>query len=287
MMPRLEQAASFPKQTRLTAVGPAIWGGLLLSLVASGCSRLTFVRPDTSRKGSTEVTRPVEVRQDPPGRQSAMVATRRAEYLLSTGETAKAREEAAKAVKLDPRSADAHTLMALALDRLGKADQAGGHYRKATELAPTQGGVANNYGTWLCANKRETEALGWFERALNTPGYATPAMALANLGACSLQAGKRPQGETYLRQAIELDPANPVALGALAEVEFAAGRYMSARAFSERRLAAAPAEAKVLLLASQIEEKLGDAAAAARYVRRLRAEFPDAGGSGAGEDGKP
>jgi type IV pilus assembly protein PilF len=31
-----------------------------------------------------------------------------------------------------------------------------------------------------------------------------------------------------------------------------------------------------LLLASQIEEKLGDRAAAARYVARLKMEFPDA-----------
>lgn len=286
-MPRPELAALFLKRPRQPGAGPAIWIVVLLGVMVSGCSRLTFVRPDTSHKGSTEITRPVDVRQDSPGHQSAMVATRRAEHLLATGETAKAKEEAAKAVKLDPRSADAHTLLALALDRLGKADQAGDHYRKATELAPTQGGVANNYGTWLCANRREAEALNWFERALNSPGYPTPAMALANLGACSWRVGQRPQGEMYLRRAIELDPANPVALGVLAEVEFAAGQYLSARAFSERRLAAAPADAKVLLLASQIEEKLGDAAAAARYVRRLRAEFPAARGSETGVDGRP
>jgi type IV pilus assembly protein PilF len=46
-------------------------------------------------------------------------------------------------------------------------------------------------------------------------------------------------------------------------------------AFTERRLAAAPANAAVLQLAAGIEEKLGDKAAASRYVQRLRAEFPD------------
>lgn len=286
-MPRPELAASLLQKRRQPTACPAIWVVVLLALLGSGCSRLTFVRPDTSHKGSTEVTRPVVVRQDLPGHQASIVSTRRAEHLLATGETAKAKDEAAKAVKLDPRSADAQTLLALALDRLGKTDQAGEHYRKATELAPTQGGVANNYGTWLCANQREAEALTWFERALNSPGYPTPAMALANLGACSWRIGQRVEGEIYLRRAIELDPANPVALGLLAEIEFGAGKYMSARAFSERRLAAAPADAKVLLLASQIEEKLGDAAAAARYVRRLKTEFPDTKGSGTGEDGRP
>jgi type IV pilus assembly protein PilF len=69
---------------------------------------------------------------------------------------------------------------------------------------------------------------------------------------------------------------NPVALTALARREFGAGNAFEARAFSERRLAAAPADPKALLLASQIEQKLGDSAAAARYVSRLKAEFPDA-----------
>src|SRR3546814_8916261 len=64
---------------------------------------------------------------------------------------------------------------------------------------------------------------------------------------------------------------------ALAEYQYRNGRYMDARAFSQRRLAAAPATAAVLLLASQIEEKLGDRVAAARYVQRLRAEFPQSG----------
>ncbi|HEY4560163.1 MAG TPA: type IV pilus biogenesis/stability protein PilW, partial [Lysobacter sp.] len=46
------------------------------------------------------------------------------------------------------------------------------------------------------------------------------------------------------------------------------------RAFVERRLAAGPADADTLLLASQIEKSLGDTTAAERYVQRLRTEFP-------------
>ncbi|MGD5980630.1 type IV pilus biogenesis/stability protein PilW, partial [Xanthomonas citri pv. citri] len=59
-----------------------------------------------------------------------------------------------------------------------------------------------------------------------------------------------------------------------------------ARAFSERRLAVEPISAEALMTASQIEEKLGDRAAAARYVQRMRAEFPDAQGSESGDGGK-
>ena len=101
-------------------------------------------------------------------------------------------------------------------------------------------------------------------------------MILANSGACAGKAGQQQRVERDLRRAIELDPENPVALAALAQREFGAGNAFGARAFSERRLAAAPADPKTLLLASQIEQKLGDSAAAARYVSRLKAEFPDA-----------
>ena len=62
----------------------------------------------------------------------------------------------------------------------------------------------------------------------------------------------------------------------MAELEFRRQQYLSARAFVERRLASGPASLAVLKLASQIEERLGDKAAASRYVRRIQAEFPDA-----------
>ena len=93
-------------------------------------------------------------------------------------------------------------------------------------------------------------------------------------------------GARPLRRAIELDQKNAVALSAMAEREFRAGRAFEARAFSERRLSAAPADARSLQLASQIEEKLGDSTAAAKYVQRLRAEFPDTRASGTGDEGK-
>ena len=195
---------------------------------------------------------------------------------LSSGDLAGAEEHARKALALAPDSVQAHTLLAVAAGRRGDTATAGEHYRKAAELAPNRGEALNNYGAWLCANGAAAEALQWFDRALQAPGYATPASALANAGGCALQIGQRERGERDLRKALALEPGNAYALEAMARDEAAQARFFEARAFSERRLAAAPATVSVLQLAIQIEQGLGDMAAAGRYQQRLRKEFPDA-----------
>ena len=260
---------------------------LLLLLLLSGCNRLTLLRPDTSRGDFESTAHEVVLRDTGRGGASGALAhVQLAQHSFSSGDHARAENEAKKALKLDPNSAQAHAVIALVRDRGGDAKAAGQHYRRAAELAPAQGGMLNNYGTWLCSQGRAVESLAWFEQALAAPGYATPAVAAGNAGSCALQAGQIARADQWLLHAIALDPENQVALSAKAELEFKAGRAMAARAFSQRRLAAAPADAAALILASQIEYKLGDSAAAADYVRRLKAQFPDAQLSDSGVDGR-
>lgn len=282
-----------PPELRPRCIGAVRTACLLLLAVGmvaalSGCNRLTFVRPDPDRGGFERVAPEIVVREsaDRVAARQAGAHLRLGQMQLADGNLAQAEAEARAALKLDARSEGGHTLLGVIHDRRGAAARAGEHYRRAAELAPTSGGALNNYGTWLCSNGRESESLGWFERAFSMPGYGSPAVALANAGSCAERAGQDALADTYLRAAIELDPANPVALSALARRAYRSGQGMQARAFSERRLTAAPADAQSLMLASQIEEMLGDRAAAARYVQRMRAEFPNASGSGTGSDNR-
>ena len=265
------------------------WGFVVLVVLATaGCNRLTFVRPSLERGEFDKVARDVTVREssDRIAARKADAHLQRARGHLTRNELDKAEDEARSAIKLDASSEGGYTMLAVVHDRRGQAARAGEYYRKATELAPTRGGTLNNYGTWLCSNGREQESLVWFERAVASPGYQTRAGALANAGRCADRAGLDERATAYLRMAIELDPKNPIALSTLAERAYRRGDGMQARAFSERRLTAAPADAASLLLASQIEEMLGDTAAAARYVQRMRAEFPNTSGSGTGEESR-
>lgn len=195
---------------------------------------------------------------------------------LRAGDAEGARKYAEAAVRRDPDSADARSVLAVVFDRIGEATRAGEEYRRATELAPGRGDVSNNYGAWLCANGYPAEALVWFDRALADAAYRGGAGALANAGGCALQAGQVERAERDLRKALQLDPDNAYALESMASLRYRQGRYLDARAFSERRLAAAPATASVLQLAVQIESRLGDMAAARRYQQRLSKEFAGA-----------
>ena len=255
----------------LTAM--AVLGALVAGV---GCSRLTFIKPNLKRHNYQRVAPEYSIREDSRAAQRVAAIDRiaLAGQRLGAGQLDEAENETRAALKADPNSADGYTLLGMIEEQRGHATQAGSPYAKAVALAPTRGAVLNNYGAWLCGNGQAAESLTWFDRALADPGYPTPAAALGNAGSCALAAGQTARAERDLTRALEFDPANPVALAAMAESQYRAGNYLEARAFSERRLAVAPASVQVLQLASQIEQKLGDTAAAARYVQRIGTEFP-------------
>jgi len=240
---------------------------VLACLAAAGCSRLTFIKPNTERGSYTQVTPDYDVRQSPDDKRRVALldSLGLAGIALQRGDLASAETQARAALKIDSKSADAYTLLALIAEQRGQVDAAGAYYAKAVQLAPGKGGALNNYGAWLCSHGRAADSLAQFDAALQDPSYTTPAAALGNAGACALRAGQTARAEENLRRALQIDPDNVAALGAMAQLRFNQGQYLDARAFMQRRLVAAPADRDALLLAAQIEDKMGDAVAAARY----------------------
>lgn len=261
---------------------------LVVALAAAGCSRLTFVKPDATRRGMDRVAPEYTFGETEASRRRADARRHvsMADGHLRAGDTRAAADAARAALKADRDLPEAHTMMALVADRQGQAELAGTHHAEAARLGPG-GATFNNYGAWLCGNGRAAESLPWFDEAVRDPRYGDRAGALANAGACAARAGEFDRVERDLRAALELDPVNLVALGAMAEESMRQGRYLEARAFSQRRLAAGSATPAALDLASRIEDKLGDSVAARRYVERLRTEFPQALNAIPGESDTP
>ncbi len=246
-----------------------------LALAVGGCKSHPKAKLGPSQAPVYSVGDPESVRREVRWRDLLTLATRD----MQVGNLDAAERKVREALKLAPEAPDALVLQAGIDDRRGRTRQAGENFRKAAELAPQRGDVLNNYGAWLCQQGQPAESLVWFDRALQAPGYATPGEAQANTGSCALDAGQLERAERDLRAALVAAPANPVALESMAQLSFRQGRYMEARAFAERRIAAAPATRSVLQLASQIEARLGDRAASDRYLQRIRQEFPQEAGS--------
>lgn len=245
---------------------------LLIALASVGCGKDGV----KSSSGSLAVAPVYDVRDDEATRRRVDYQNQMtlADHAFRTGALDAAGKHARAALKLGGDRPDAYLMLADLAARGGDDAEAGGLYRKAAELAPQRGDVLNNYGAWLCTHGRAAESLAWFDRAMVAPGYATPVSAIANAGGCALDAGQPERAARDLRRALEIDPVNAYALESMARSEYAQGRYFEARAFSQRRLAAAPATRSVLQLASQIEVQLGDNVASGRYLQRIRDEFP-------------
>jgi type IV pilus assembly protein PilF len=198
-----------------------------------------------------------------------------AQSYLENNDLETALERATQALRTDPKSADVHAMLGLIYSRISQTDKAAGEFKEALELAPTDGSILNIDGVWLCQQGQAQEADAQFAKALQDPFYKQPEQALFNAGKCAYKAGQLPKAETYLRSSLEKAPDQPDALMALAQVEFAKGNYMDARAFIQRRDALG-SSAEILDLAARIEDAAGDAHAAAQYRQRLHDEFPDA-----------
>ena len=249
---------------------------LAACVLATGCSkleRLSIVRPSAARGDYTQVAPTYDVtgKTGRPRNTDATQLLMSASDLYQQGNFAQAQALAERALKAEPRSGDAHTVLGAIADARGDARVAGAHYGKAIEIAPNTGIYANNYGHWLCLNGRAAESLAWFDRAIADPAYRTPGLALGNAGGCAQKAGQLDRAESSWRQALALDPVNGPALSGMAAMKFERGEYLDARAFTERWLAASPDDLEGLRLAVQVEQKLGDNAAASRYLSRLQA----------------
>ncbi len=181
-----------------------------------------------------------------------------------------------KALSYDPKSANAHTVLAVLYERIGQPEKAEQHYRKAVELEPDNAEAQNNLGTFLCRQQKYDQADAHFRKAWENPFYKTPVVALTNAGSCAMKAGRPEMAEGYLRQALRLDQSYPDALYLLARLMHEQGEHFKARAFMQRYEATGQVRPDAYWLAYRIEHALGDLEASQAYARKLRLQFPDA-----------
>lgn len=180
-----------------------------------------------------------------------------------------------RALQQNAQYAPAHSAIAYVYQERREADKADQHYQRALQLAPGDPGTLNNFGIFLCGQKRYVEAQKMFQRAANTPRYAQPEGAFTNAGVCARQVPDLVAAEALFREALKLRPEYPEALQQLASLYFEQKDYLRARAFLQRYEKVGAPTAATLWMGAKLEAALGDRAAAAVYAERLKAQFPE------------
>lgn len=196
------------------------------------------------------------------------------EYLRS-GNMEAALDKLNRALQADAGYFGTHNALGLLYQRLGDPAQAERHFKRAIALNQNDSGSKNNYGLFLCQNKRFDEAEKVFIQAASNPLYETPAVAYANAGTCALMNNQPAPAEKYFRQALSISPEIPSALIQMAQLSYDQDNFLNARAYLQRFQSVARHTPASLLLGIRIEQQLGDRNAVASYELLLKNNFAD------------
>ncbi len=138
-----------------------------------------------------------------------------AKAYLEQGDMVAALDNATAAVKADRHHVEAQVVLALIYQRMNDAQLAEKHYAQARKLAPNDPLVANAYGTFLCTQRRYSEADSEFNMAATSVMNPSPWVASTNAGLCQESSGRYALAKTSLRQALQQNPDYTPARNAL------------------------------------------------------------------------
>lgn len=240
---------------------------VMLLLAIAGCATQpaeSEIQPTTSTTGS-ETDQQLRAR----------VHTDLASGYYELGNMGVALEEVNLALRADPSYAPAHNVAGLVYADLKEDRLAQQSFERALSINPLDSDANNNYGMFLCQRTREEEAIKYFLAALRNPLYQHPDRSYINAGLCSRRRGETAAAEDYFQRALKLRPNQPQALYQLADIEYARGNLVEAKAYLGRLTKVAAAGAEVLWLGVRVAHKLGDPNSEASYALQLRKNYPD------------
>ena len=190
-----------------------------------------------------------------------------------------ANEKLMKAIKQDPDSSQAYHALAVLQNHFLAKQKAEQYFRKSISLDDQNSEALNNFGAFLCVDKRYKEANKIFLQAIDNPFYRSPQVAYTSAAACLLNQGEskleRDKAKEYLTKALAVSANYRPALISLASISFTEKDYNLTNLYLERFHLTGNASARSLWLSIQNEQEMGDKSKVALLAEQLRANFPD------------
>jgi type IV pilus assembly protein PilF len=224
---------------------------------------------------------------EPDSAKRARVRMELASAYFSRGQSTTALDEVKQAIAADPTMAAAFNLRGLIYASLGDERLAEESFRRALQLDARDADAMQNFGWYLCQQKRYAEAEALFRQALAVPQYRDSPRTLLTQGVCQARAGDWAQAERTLTRSYEIEPSNLATAVNLSEVLFKRGEYERARFYIRRVNGQSDAvSAQTLWLAARIEQKLGNRQGVQDFGAQLRSRFPQSREAAALEQGR-
>ena len=181
---------------------------LLLGLTACVSQTSTMVSSVT----------PVSVEQAARQRR-ALIHLQLASDYYEQQQTRTALEEANQSLQATETAA-AYDMRALIYMELGEMKLAGQDFLRALKMTPVNPNLNNNYGWFLCQTGQVKLAMAYFDAALHSKMYKTPAKALNNAGVCSMRLQEFVVAEEYFSSALQYDSKNIITHANLAKIYY-------------------------------------------------------------------
>lgn len=188
---------------------------------------------------------------------------------LNQGDTPRAKRKLLYAMDLAPNSPEVNGAMAYFLEKTGDVDDAKRYYQKAMALAPNRGAELNNYGTFLCHQKKYAEAETYFLKAVQDAHYLHSAGAYENAGLCAAAIPDDKKARLYFAKALEQDPTRKIALYELATSELKQNNTKSALNYFQKYQELTLNDSTLLGVAINAAHKTGNPDLEANYKLRL------------------
>jgi len=193
------------------------------------------------------------------------------------GQYETALDEIKLALQAKPDLGAAYSLRGLIYASMGEEALANESFDRALRINPRDADAMHNRAWFLCQRNQFDEADRLFDQALAMPQYRESQRSLLAQGVCNAKAGKLDEAERKLARAYELDPTNPTTAMNLSEVLYRRGEYERARFYirrvNQREELSSP---QSLWLALKIEHRIGNRGGVEDFGRQLRNRFPQA-----------
>ncbi|MCL1141758.1 type IV pilus biogenesis/stability protein PilW [Shewanella gaetbuli] len=193
---------------------------------------------------------------------------------LRRGNGEQAKYNLDKAVEFAPDLSEVHVAMAYFYQTVGDLERTEQSYRNAINTNDATGDAKNNFGVFLCQQKKYAESEAMLLDAIETPKYTRTASSYENLGVCSKNAGNLDKARHYFNMALKYDSRRANTLIGLTELDMESSDYVSARNMLEKYHSVANETAESLALGIEIEQNLGNFDAMKNFGIKLIAKFP-------------